>query len=81
MKNPKRNNYLSYLLKTFPDINSGRKNYDLFEERILKNIKLIKEMSKNKNIDNFILKMKKLKKNKITIQNKNSFKCTKNKYN
>ena len=35
-------NYIAHLIKTFPDISSGRKNFALFEKRIKKNIKLTK---------------------------------------
>tara|TARA_B100001142_G_C13720700_1_gene417532 strand:- start:311 stop:463 length:153 start_codon:yes stop_codon:yes gene_type:complete len=34
--------YIANLIKIFPDISSGRKNFDFFERRIKKNIKLTK---------------------------------------
>jgi hypothetical protein len=33
--------YLKELIKQYPKIISGRKNYEFFEKRILKNLKLI----------------------------------------
>ena len=35
-----KKNYIKALIKKFPDISSGRKNFDFFERRIEKNIKL-----------------------------------------
>ena len=34
--------YIAAIIKIFPDISSGRKNFDFFEKRIKKNIKLSK---------------------------------------
>tara|TARA_B110000495_G_scaffold183920_1_gene180594 strand:- start:249 stop:395 length:147 start_codon:yes stop_codon:yes gene_type:complete len=40
--------YLKILIKKYPKIISGRKNYDFFEKRILKNLELIKKYKKFK---------------------------------
>ena len=40
--------YISDLLKMFPDIASGRKNFKYFEKRIKKNLILTKKYFKNK---------------------------------
>ena len=61
----KINKYLKLLLNKHPSIASGRKNYDKFEERIGKNINLIKEMIDNKGINKLIEKKKKNKKNSL----------------
>tara|TARA_B100001173_G_C15665305_1_gene411236 strand:- start:186 stop:338 length:153 start_codon:yes stop_codon:yes gene_type:complete len=37
-----KKNYIAVIIKIFPDISSGRKNFDFFEWRIKKNIKLTK---------------------------------------
>ena len=37
-----KKNYIEILIKKFPNISSGRKNFDYFENRIKKNIKLTK---------------------------------------
>jgi hypothetical protein len=37
-----KKSYVATLIKIFPDISSGRKNFDFFEWRIKKNIKLTK---------------------------------------
>ena len=37
-----KKNYIKALIKKFTDISSGRKNFDFFERRIEKNIKLTK---------------------------------------
>ena len=42
-------NYVRELLKMFPDIASGRKNFKYFEKRIRKNLMLTKKYLKNKN--------------------------------
>lgn len=43
------NKYINILLKMFPNIASGRKNFNYFEERIKKNIELTnKYLKKNK---------------------------------
>ena len=48
---PKINqNYFYKLLKKYPDIGSGRKNYKFQYERILKNINLIKNFKIKKMI-------------------------------
>ena len=54
--------YMEYLLKNYPKLKSGRKEYEIFEDRILKNIKLAKIMKESKNIKLF---MKKTQKNNI----------------
>ena len=40
--------YLKILVKQYPEIISGRKNYSFFEKRILKNLRLIKKYIKLK---------------------------------
>ena len=40
--------YLKILIKQYPKIISGRKNYEFFEKRILKNLDLIKKYRKVK---------------------------------
>ena len=42
-------NYIRIILKKFPNIASGRKNFKYFEKRIKKNLKLTKKYLKNKN--------------------------------
>ena len=42
-------NYIKIILKTFPNIASGRKNFKFFEKRIKKNLILTKKYLKNKN--------------------------------
>ena len=42
-------NYIIALLKVFPDIASGRKNFKFFEKRIKKNLSLTKKYIKKKN--------------------------------
>ena len=42
-------NYIRIILKKFPDIASGRKNFKYFEKRIRKNLMLTKKYLKNKN--------------------------------
>ena len=42
-------NYIKIILKIFPDIASGRKNFKYFEKRIKKNLILTKNYIKNKN--------------------------------
>tara|TARA_Y100001970_G_C14257661_1_gene876731 strand:- start:5672 stop:5902 length:231 start_codon:yes stop_codon:yes gene_type:complete len=46
-------NYLNQLIENYPNLSSGRKNYEDFEKRILKNILLTKLMIKNNNLDSF----------------------------
>jgi len=46
-KKIKKLDYIGELIKNFPNIKSGRKNYKFYYERILKNIKLIKAYKKN----------------------------------
>jgi len=41
-------NYIRIILKKFPNIASGRKNFKYFEKRINKNLKLTKKYLKNK---------------------------------
>ena len=43
-----KQNYVKIILKIFPDIASGRKNFKFFEERIEKNLILTKKYFKNK---------------------------------
>ena len=38
--------YISELLKIFPDIASGRKNFEYFEKRIKKNLRITNEYRK-----------------------------------
>ena len=42
-------NYIKIILKKFPNIASGRKNFKYFEKRIRKNLMLTKKYFKNKN--------------------------------
>ena len=42
-------NYIRIILKKFPNIASGRKNFKFFEKRIKKNLMLTKKYLKNKN--------------------------------
>ena len=46
--------YIKKIIKKYPEITSGRKNYEDFENRISKNISLINIMQKCKNIDEFM---------------------------
>ena len=46
-------NYIFELKKNNPELCSGRKNYNVFEKRIIKNILLIKLMAKKKNLKKF----------------------------
>ena len=41
-------NYIKEILKIFPDIASGRKNFKYFEKRIKKNLKLTNKYFKKK---------------------------------
>ena len=41
-------NYIAIILKMFPDIASGRKNFKYFERRIKKNLILTKKYLKKK---------------------------------
>ena len=43
-----KNNYIAIILKKFPNIESGRKNFKYFEKRIKKNLLLTKKYFKNK---------------------------------
>ena len=43
-----KKNYIADLIKIFPGISSGRKNFDYFEKRIKKNLKLTKTYIKKK---------------------------------
>lgn len=43
-----KNNYIKVILKKFPDIASGRKNFKYFENRIKKTLILTKKYFKNK---------------------------------
>ena len=46
------NKYISELLKIFPDIASGRKNFKYFEKRVKKNLEINKKYKKKiKNVD------------------------------
>ena len=49
-----KQNYIKIILKMFPDIASGRKNFKYFEKRIKKNIILTKKYIKNKLKYNFL---------------------------
>jgi hypothetical protein len=40
-------NYIRELLKIFPDIASGRRNFKYFEKRIKKNLKITNKYRKN----------------------------------
>lgn len=42
-------NYINAILKKFPDISSGRKNFKYFENRIKKNLTLTKKYQKKTN--------------------------------
>ena len=42
-------NYIRDILKKFPNIASGRKNFKFFERRVKKNLLLTKQYLKNKN--------------------------------
>jgi|TARA_B100001059_G_C17811261_1_gene572410 hypothetical protein len=44
-----KSNYIKIILKKFPDIASGRKNFKYFENRVKKNLILTKKYFKNKN--------------------------------
>ena len=44
-----RLNYIKIILKKFPNIASGRKNFKYFEKRVKKNLTLTKKYLKNKN--------------------------------
>ena len=46
-------NYIFELKKNNPELCSGRKNYNDFEKRIIKNILLTKLMTKKKNLIDF----------------------------
>ena len=45
-KNDKIPNYLMKIIKEYPKITSGRKGYIFFNQRIVKNIKLIEKFMK-----------------------------------
>ena len=52
-----KNNYIKILLKMFPDIASGRKNFKNYEKRIKKNLSLTKKYQKKLRVssnNNFI---------------------------
>ena len=44
-----KSNYIKIILKKFPDIASGRKNFKYFQNRVKKNLILTKKYFKNKN--------------------------------
>jgi hypothetical protein len=46
-------NYVKLLLKMFPNIASGRKNFKYFESRIIKNLILTNKYYKKKNRKSF----------------------------
>ncbi len=48
-----KRDYIAALIKMFPDISSGRKNFDFFKRRIKKNIKLTK-IYNNKKTNKFL---------------------------
>ena len=43
-------NYIRLILKKFPNIASGRKNFKYFDKRVKKNLILTKKYFKNKNV-------------------------------
>tara|TARA_B100001029_G_C14972401_1_gene401038 strand:+ start:719 stop:859 length:141 start_codon:yes stop_codon:yes gene_type:complete len=44
-----KNNYIKKLLKLFPNVASGRKNFENYDKRVKKNIELTKKyLKKNK---------------------------------
>jgi len=45
-----KKNYIKMLLKIFPNIASGRKNFKYFESRIKKNILLSKKYNKKRKL-------------------------------
>tara|TARA_Y100000817_G_C16543068_1_gene405363 strand:- start:133 stop:297 length:165 start_codon:yes stop_codon:yes gene_type:complete len=45
-----KQSYLNRLIKQYPNIVSGRKNYKFFFQRIKKNINLTRKYFKNKNL-------------------------------
>ena len=45
-----KNNHIKILIKMFPNISSGRKNFKYFEDRIKKNLSLTNEYKKKKKI-------------------------------
>lgn len=45
-----KKNYIKILLKKYPDIASGRKNFKFFEKRIQKNLILTYKYYKEKNL-------------------------------
>ena len=47
--------YLHAILRYYPNIGSGRKNYSAHHKRVLKNILLSKMYAKNKTLNNKIL--------------------------
>ena len=60
-------NYLKDIIKKYPSVSSGRKNYDFHYNRLLKNLLLIKA---NKNLEkrnNFFKKFKFSNKKKICL--------------
>ena len=44
-----KKNYIEIIIKMFPNIASGRKNFKLFESRIQKNLNLTNKYLKKKN--------------------------------
>ena len=44
-----KKNYIEIIIKMFPDIASGRKNFKLFDNRIKKNLSLTSKYHKKKN--------------------------------
>ena len=51
-----KHNYITHILKLFPNIASGRKNFKYFERRIKKNLILTKKyFKKNRNIKNIAI--------------------------
>ena len=45
-----KKNYIKMLLKIFPNIASGRKNFEYFESRIKKNILISKKYNKKRKL-------------------------------
>ena len=47
-----KKNYIKKILKIFPYIASGRKNFDFYEKRIKKNLDLTKKYQNKKRLTN-----------------------------
>ena len=77
MNYPKYKNYIDLLINEFPEISSGRKNYQQFEIRVKKNIDLTKKMMNSVDIDDFISKLKKINNYEDIFTKKSYFKNSK----